>query len=333
MVIMKKLVEKSDFTFNDWNAHQRKQSLVVSVLCIIFFVFSAFTFFNAFYGFVDAIGSIVSGSIDVALRDLFRSIPLFLVCFMSIWGLLMFHASFRKNNDERWHKSLKKDAICLLAFAAFNLGYIIVGRIVGTYSSFVEGSPSAWYPLDTILYSVIFVAIGVFTLLYLTKFEKDHPYEVPARGEFVTKARGLYCTFMAFFLLIALFGFSAGLFSLFIYDFKHGYAFYGIATILVYLLSPVILGCWEFFYNELTEDKKKEKLLPLAIISCSVSVLFVVLYMIALSTNMDAPSNAGFGMFPVAFAASVNIATLIMVFSPLIFSVVALIKGLIARKK
>ena len=48
---------------------------------------------------------------------------------------------------------------------------------------------------------------------------------------------------------------------------------------------------------------------------------------------MDAPSNAGFGMLPVAFAASVNIATMIVVFTPVIVAVTAFIKGLILRKK
>ena len=37
--------------------------------------------------------------------------------------------------------------------------------------------------------------------------------------------------------------------------------------------------------------------------------------------------------FPVAFAASVNIATLLVVFTPLIVSIVALIKGILIRKK
>ena len=179
----------------------------------------------------------------------------------------------------------------------------------------------------------MFIAIGVLTILYVKRFESKLPCTLPSRGEIVRKARGAYCTFLTFYLLIALFGFSAGLFSIFIYDFEHEYVFYGIATILIYLLSPILLGFWEFYYNELIEEKKKEVLLPLSIISLSISVIIVVLYMVALSTNMDAPSNAGFGMFPVAFAANVNIATLIVVFAPLIFSTIALIKGILKRKK
>ena len=330
----KKYFDKTNFVPSTLDKNQKRQSLVVSLLLIIFFIISAFTFLNAFYAFVDCVGSAVSGSMDVMVYDLLRSLPLILVCFMAIWTLLLLQASFRKVNDEKFHKSVFKDAICLIAFGGVNIIYIIVSLIIGKFSSLVEGSPTRIYPLDTFLYSIIFIAIGVFVILYFKKFEKDHPYVMnESRGAIVAKCRGAYATFMSFFMLIALFGFAAGLYSIFIYDFKHGYAFYGIMTILVYLLSPAILGFWEFYYNELIEEKKKEFLLPLSIVSLCFSALFAILYMVSLGTNMDAPSNAGFGMFPVAFAASVNIATLIMVFSPLVFSIVAFIKGLLKRRK
>ena len=87
------------------------------------------------------------------------------------------------------------------------------------------------------------------------------------------------------------------------------------------------------YFNNLKEEKKKELLLPLAIISMSASIVFIVLYLISLSVGLDAPSNAGFGMFPVAFAASVNVVTLLVVFHPLFVSIVMLIKSLVARKK
>ena len=332
MVIMKKFFDKSNFIPSTFDAEQKKQSLIVSVLLIIFFVISAFTFLNALYAFADAVGSAVSGSMDVMVKDLLRSIPLILTIFMSLWTLFILQASFR-NVEGRLHKSLLKDSIAVMAFGGVNIIYIVVGLISGRYSSLVEGSPTAIYPLDSLLISLAFIAIAVFVFLYEKKYTDKFPVVIPQRGEIVKKARGAYCTFLSFFLLIALFGLSAGIYSLFIYDFKHGYAFYGIATILAYLLSPVILGFWEFYYNELKEEKKQEFLFPLSIVSLGVSVIIVALYFIALGTNMDAPSNAGFGMFPVAFAASVNIATMLVVVSPLIFSIVAFIKGLLARKK
>ena len=330
---MKNLFDKSNFISSSFDASQKKQAIVVVVLLAVLFVVSSFTFFNMLYCFADIIGSIVSGSADVAIRDLLRSLPVFLSFFMSLWALLLVHASYRKVNEEKWRKSLFKDAICIIAFAGVNILYVIIGLISGRYLSLVEGSPSRLFPLDSVLYSLLFVCIGVLVILYVKKFEAKLPYLLPSRGEIVKKARGLYCTFVTFWMLIALFGFSAGLYSLFIYDFAHEYAFYGIAVVLIYLLSPILLGVWEFYYNNLVEEKKKEILLPLSLISLGVSVLFVALYFISLSTGMDAPSNAGFGMFPVAFAASVNIATLIVVFTPLIVSVTALIKGLLLRKK
>lgn len=312
---------------------QRKQSTFLSCLVILGFILSAFSFLNMLYAFADCIGSIVSGSMDVALKDFLRSLPIFLCFFMSLWLLLSLQASFRKVSEEKWHKSLLKDSICLIAFGVLNVLYIIIGLIIGKFSSLVEGAPSYLYPLDAFIFSIVMAVIGVFMLLYVKKYEERFPYVVQKRGEIVTKARGLYCTFVTFWMLFALFGLSAGIYSIFIYDFAHEYAFYGVAVVLAYLISPIMFAVWEFYYNELKEEKKRELLLPLALCGLCASIIVVVLYIVSLTSNMDAPSNAGFGMFPVAFAASVNIATLLTVFTPVIVSVVAVIKGLLLRKQ
>ena len=330
---MKKFFDKDNFITSTFNGNQKKQSLIVSIALIVFFVFSAYTFFNAMYAFADCIGSIVSGSADAALRDASRSLPLFLSCFMSIWALLLCHGLFRNVDDVKRVKSIKKNAFALLAFAAVNFVAIIVMLIMGKFHSLVEGSPSPLFPLDSILYSLVFVALGVFALLYLKKFQEKLPYEVPSRGPVVKKARGLYCTFMSFWMLIAIFSFAAFTIGLFIQDFVNGYLFFSIALLLVYFVNCLFLAVWEFYYNELKEEKRKEFLFPLALCGLIVSVLVAVLYFVGLGVNLDGPSNAGFGILPVAFAASVNIATMIVVATPLIVSVVALIKGLLLRKK
>lgn len=329
---MKKFFDKDNFVPSTFDKKQRLQSLIVSIALIVFFIFSGFTFFNAMYAFSDALGSIVSGSPDAAFRDATRSIPLFLSAFMSIWALLLVHALFRNVSDEKRVKSLKKNAIALLAFAAVNLIAIIVMLIIGKFHSLVEGAPSPFYPLDSILYSLIFVALGVFALLYVNKWQDKLPFVAPSRGPIVKKLRGLYCTFMSFWMLIAIYSFAAFAIGLFILDFGD-YFFFSLAITLVYFTNCLYLAVWEFYFNELKEEKKKEFLLPLAICGLIFAAIIVAIYMIGLGTNLDAPSNAGFGILPVAFAASVNIATLIIVFTPVIVSVVALIKGLIIRKK
>ena len=328
---MKKFFSKDNFILSTFNKGQRIQSLIISLALIVFFVFTAYTFMNAMYAFADCIGSIVCGSMDSALRDATRSLPLFLSCFMSVWAMLLLQAAFRNVSDEKRIRSLKKDAIVLLAFAGANLVAIIVMLAMGKFHSIVEGSPSPLYPLDSILYSLIFVALGLFTLVYLKKLQDKIPFQVPQRGEIVRNGRGVYCVFVSFWMLIAAFSFAAFSIGLFITDFEH-YFFFALALTLVYFINVLFFAVWEFYYNELKEEKKKEFLLPLAICGLVVAILIAVIYMVALAMNLDAPSNFGFGTLPIAFTASVNMATLVVVFTPIIVSVVALIKGLLKRK-
>ena len=332
-VLMKKFFSKDSFVISSFDKAQRRQSLLVSIIIIVLFIFSAFTFFNALYAFADFVGSMVSGSPDAAIRDITRSLPLILSCFMSIWGLLLFHALFRNVSDEKRIKSIKKNATALLAFAAVNFIAIIVMLIMGKFHSLVEGAPSPLYPLDSIIYSLIYVAIGVFALVYLKKLQEKMPYIVPSRGPVVTKARGLYCTFMSFWMLIALFSTASFILGLFIVDFVHGYLLYCIGLLLIFFVNMLFMGVWEFYYNQLKEENKKKFLLPLAIAGLVLALIAIILYFTGLTTGLDGPSNAGFGVLPVAFAASVNIATLIVAFTPIIVSIVALIKGLFSRNK
>lgn len=330
---MKKFFNKDNFVFASFDGKQKRQSLVIFFALILFFVFSAYTFFNALYAFADCIGSIVCGSFDAALRDATRSLPIFLSCFMSIWAMLLLQASFRNVDDLKRIKSLKKNAYALLAFAAVNLVAIIVMLVMGKFHSIVEGSPSPWYPLDSILYSLIFVALAVFTLIYVSKLQDKMPFVLPTRGPIVKKARPVYCIFVSIWMLVAVFSFAAFTIGLFIHDFTNGYLLFSIALMLVYLVNILFFAAWEFYYNEIKAEKKQELLLPLAIVGLVVAIITAALYFVGLGTNLDGPSNAGFGILPIAFTASVNIATLVVVATPIIVSATALIKGLLLRKK
>ena len=106
-MVMKKLFSKDNFVTPTFDKKQYKQSLITNCLLVVFFIISAFTFLNMLYAFVDVIGSIVSGSIDVAIKDLLRSVPIFLCFFMSCWTLLLLHGYYRNASDERRKKSLK----------------------------------------------------------------------------------------------------------------------------------------------------------------------------------------------------------------------------------
>ena len=205
--------------------------------------------------------------------------------------------------------------------------------IAGKFLSLVEGAPSALYPLDALLYALLYIALGVLVIVYFNKFAAKYPYVGPSRAPIKRKCKALGNVFRTLWLLFALYGFCGFFYSLFIVDFRDGYLAYSLAMMLASLVAFLTIAVWEVYYNNLTEEKRKEFSLKLAIISLAVSLVAAIIYFIALKFNLDGPSNVGFGILPIAFAASVNIATLLVVATPLIVSVVALIKGFIRKNK
>ena len=331
-MVMKKFFDKDAFILSSFDAKQKRQSWFVSIAIMVFFIFTSFTFLNMLYAFSDCVGSIVCASFDVAIKDLLRSLPLFFSFFMSFWTLLMLHVSFRNADDAKRVKSIFRKVIVILSFAGVNILYVLIARIAGKYTSLVEGSPSALYPLDSILYSFLYVAIGVFIIIYVKKLQEKLPYTVLSRAPIVQKVRPLYCVGMTFWMLIAFFCFASTMLGLFIIDFEHGYQFYSVMVLIAYSLTFLYLLIWEFYFNELKEEKRKEFSLVLSIAGLSVSVLVIALYFVSFGLNLDAQSNIGFGIFPVGFAASVNIATMIVVLTPFFVSLIAFIKALVWRK-
>ena len=323
-----KMFDRNNFVLSGLDGKQKKQSLIVTAAVILFFILSAFTFMNFLYCLADCIGSIVCASTDIALRDALRSIPIFLSFFLSLSGLMTAHTFYRNESDEILRKKAKKHTIIGIAIGAIVLIYVIFGLISGKYISLVEGAPSPLYPLDAVLYALLFIALGAIVLVC---FNKKCAYVGPSRAPIQKKGRGARGFFRTFWLLIGLYGFCGFFYSIFIVDFTNGYVPYSLAIMLVFLVAFLSVAVWEFYYNNLTEAKRREATLPLAIISLAVSVASTIIYFIALKNNLDGPSNVGFGILPIAFAASVNFATLLVVAMPLIVSVAVLVKGIVRK--
>ena len=310
---------------------QIKLNFVSVVAVTLFFVLSAFTFMNFLYCLSDCVGSIVCASPDVALRDAIRSCPIFLSFFLSLSGLLTAHTFYRNESAEILRKKAKKHALIGVVLGAAIIVYVIAMLIAGRYLSIVEGAPSRLYPLDAVIYAAGFIVLGVAVLVYLKK--TDGVFAGPCRAPVWKKCRGLRSVFRAFWLLIGLYGFCGFFYSFFIVDFKNGYVLYSIATMCVSFVAFVSLWVWEFIFNNMTEEKRKKATLPLGLVYLVLSVGAAVFYLIALKNNLDGPSNVGFGLLPIAFSASVNIATLLVVATPVITSITIVIKGIFRRIK
>ena len=332
-MVMKKLFERNDFVLSGLDAKQKKQTTAVMLLLAGFFLLSAFTFMNFLYCLSDCIGSIVCASADVALRDALRSMPIFLSFFLSLSGLMVSHTFYRNESPEILRKKAKKHAILGIVVGGILIVYVIAMRIAGKYLSLVEGAPSPIYPLDAVLYALLYIALGVLVLVYFKKWAAAHPYVGPARIPVSQSVRGLRCFFRTIWLLIGLYGFCGFFYSIFIVDFSNGYVPYSLAMMLVSLVAFLSVAAWELFYNNLTAEKRKAVTLPFSLVLLGVSLVSAILYFVALKNNLDGPANVGFGILPIAFSASVNFATLLVVAMPLIVSIVALVKGLIRKSK
>ena len=332
-MVMKKTFDQSSFVCSGLDSKQKKQSLAVVLALAVFFVISAFTFMNFLYCFSDCVGSIVCASPDISLRDALRSLPIFLSFFMTLSALMVAHTFYRNESADILRRKAKKHAIIGIVIGVIIIIYVIVMRIAGRYLSLTEGAPSPFYPLDSVLYSLLFIALGVCVLIYFKKADGAARYAGPSRPVMQKRCRFVRYFFRTFWLLFALYGFCGFFYSIFIVDFTNGYVPYIIAVMLVSLVAFLTVAVWELYYNNLTEEKKKQVTLPLALVSLAVSVGSAVFYFIALKHNLDGPSNVGFGILPVAYSSSVNFATFLVVATPLIVSVTALIKGLFRRRK
>lgn len=288
------------------------------------------------YSVIDAAGSIVSGSSDVAVRDLIRNMPIIISFLISFYAMMAIHALQKGVDEKRRIKSVFKDSVVTLSFSVINIIYILVMLIIKNYDSLIEKCPTYLFPLDTMLFSIVFAVISVVMILKIKKHEKDKSDSLPLRKIALADnkiLRFFYCFGIVIWTLVSLYGLTAGIYSIFIYDFAHEHIFYGVMTILIYLLSPIYLGIWQFYFHALKDEKKASVQLRLSLISLGVSLIVTVLYFVSLSLDLDAPSNAGFGMFPIAFAASTNLGTFLIVFMPGIVSIINVITALIQKAK
>ena len=329
---MKKMFDKNGFVTSGVDGNQKKQAIAVTLTVALFFILSAFTFMNFLYCLSDCIGSIVCASPDVSLKDALRSMPIFLSFFMTLSGLMVAHTFYRNESPEILRKRAEKHSLIGAVIGCIIIVYVIVMCIAGKYVSIVEGAPSPFYPLDSVLYALPYIAFGVLVRMYFKKKADSLCYCGPSRAPLQKKGYIVRSIFRALWLMFGLYGFCGFFYSIFIIDFSNGYVPYALAMMLVSLIAFLSIAVWEFYYNNLKEEKRKEVTLPLAIISLAVSVCSAVIYFTALKGNLDGPTTVGFGILPIAFSASVNFATLLVVATPLIVSVTALIKGFLRKK-
>jgi len=331
--MIKDIFNRDHFTYSGFDAKAKKQSSIVTIALIVTFIIAALCTFNFFYALCDVIGSIVSGSPDCALRDLLRSLPILFTLLGLAHIFISLHYTHRNVSDEKRTKGINYNSIASIVFGGGTILYVVIGTIAGIYSSLVTGYPSALYPLDSLLGGLLILAVGILFLLWNKKYQEKLPYVVPNRANTAKGVeKGFHHFFVAIWVICALYGLAAVINSTYIVDWTHGHVFYSIMLVIMFALPVFYLLIWEFYYNELKEENRKN-MLVVAIAGAVLSIVVVGLYALAYNLDPQAPDLACFGILAVDYTASVNAATLIYTICNIAVPVTALAKALIVYKK
>ncbi len=308
-----------------WN--NVKKVCVIYIVPVLIFIAAAFNFFFFLYGICDIIGSIICGSFNVAGRDLMRSLPLFLNVVSLILLLYLYHYLTHGESIEHSKKKIFEYAIALIAVSAIIIIWVIYGCASGVYLSIAEGSPSWIYPLDIFLGNIVFLAIGICTIIFKGKL-KESQYHVTEK-----KINGGFATATCVWLCCALYAFAAWCYSFGSLDFGSEYTAYSIGQMILFFVAWALLFVYEIVFKVVKPEYKKKVLFPTGIACFAVGIFAIVYYFASLAGNLDAPSNGGFGLLSIDFTASVNAINLIYFLAILIPSIVILVQAIRIKVK
>jgi hypothetical protein len=331
-ILMKELFKKENRILASCDKKTWNQSFTLSILIILLFATCAGYFFDFVYMMCDIIGSIISSSSDIALRDIVRSLPYLSSTIGCIFVLGNLHILFRNYNKDITCKRIFKHSITIIVFGTISALAPLIGLGTKVYSSLIEGSPTDLYPLDQMLTGLVLIVIGVLSVIITTKLKNEINLSLPTRGVENKKCRVIANIGKGIWLLVALFSFSATIYFFKSIDLSNGYVFYSIMLFILFILPWVYMMIYEFHYLELKEEVRKEHDFIIGLVGTIISLVSIILFFISLSLNIDGPSNVGFGLLPVDFTASINVFNIIYPLTIVTVPMVKLIQGIIYKK-
>lgn len=305
------------------NPSEKRTVVILRIGFVCAFIIAAFLFWDSFYNLCNIIGAIVSGSPDVAIRQLLRMLPLFLTtACMTLIGLSLL-GCIRRTGDDRRSK-FRRALWGLIVLGFITALYVAIGCITGTYRSIVEHSPAYLYPLDCLIFGA---AVAILSVIGLVK-EKSLPRRLPDLPS-VRKTHFQPAVVISY--LVALAGFAACFHSIYAMDWTHGYIFFNIALLLNYA-SPVVMLClYLFLYTSAPCNRQSAVMKRYGLMMLIVNIALLALYMIAVEVQNEAPNQNAFGLLPIEFTASFHAFPFAVGLSNLLTPLVAFLLGLKKR--
>ena len=312
----------------------RRERRFYMFLSVIAFIPGAFALWEINYELWNMIGSVASGSPDMALTEALRMVPLYMAGAALILFLVYTNGAYRaKNEKARIRKWLAGGTVTVI-LGVITAAYVVIGVVLGEYGELIEGYVSPLYPLDMLLAGVVFIGIGFLSIHYAAVLRRK-----PSALPYVTD-KGLFglrlCTFgclRALGLAMAMIGFAASVWGIFVLDFTHGYLMYSIVLWLNYFTAFAMYFAYKYIFCETKPEIRGTAAVKLGAIFLIVNVVLFALHLVTVQIWNEAPNVAAFGILPADFLSSMNVFAVAYGLNNILTPIVAIARGLVMEKK
>ncbi len=327
-------LSRNDRFKRDLDASGRRERRFYKFISLLAFIPGAFVLWEMHYELWMIIGSIASKSPDRVTVQVLRMLPLYLTGLALIMFLIYTNGAYRAKNLKARAAKWMAGGIVMTILGVLNAAYVGIGLAFGEYDRLIEGFITPLFPLDMLLAGVIFIGVGFLSIRY-AKVLKNKGSALP----FVTD-KGLFglrlCTFgllRALSLLVAMCGFAASVWGIFIIDLAHGYLLYSIALWLNFFTSFAMYFAYKNIFCEIKAESRGTASVKLGAIFLIINILLYALYTASVQIWNEAPDVTAFGLLPADFTSSMNIFGVIYGVNNILAPIAAISRGLVMEKK
>lgn len=294
----------------------------VAVISLALFAVSALSLWQSVYYLCNLVGAYASHAPYQALAELGRVFPAMLAsCVFAGLSLGVFNI-YRSANPERRRARARRQGAALLICGTILVIYIPVGRLAGAYSAFVEGYPSALFPLNLLILGVVFLLAGL-VLWFFSGRLTSVTCNLPGR-----------CSVGAVFCYVVGCCAAAGCFwGIIAMDWRHGGLLFNTALWLNYFAAALNVLLYRFVYAEAAPEKRNALGVKLARAMLFVNAALLVYYALAVLVENEAPNANAVAVMPLENFSSMHLFLPIFAVNNLLGPLVALLRCGIRHRK
>jgi len=287
----------------------------VGIISLVLFVLSALSMWQFIYVLCNVVGAFCSSAAYQAFAELSRMFPAMLTALVFVGLSLGVFNIYRTADPNKRRARSRRQGAALMLCGLVIMAYIPLGRLFGAYSSFMEGYPSAFFPMDVWIAGIAFLLLGM--ILWA------------AAGTLTTVTCHLpgRCSVGAVFSYTVGCCAAAGCFwGIFTMDWTHGNLFFNVTLWLNYFSAGAMLLVYRYLYAETALEKR----LPLGVTASKCfligNAVLLVLYLLAVTIEREAADANALSVMPLENLSGKQLFLPIFAVNNLLAPLVALIR-------